>query len=156
MTPTHHHPRDLVALKTGFGLLIRAVGGLEAAHAAVGYPTGRLSEAASPRHADRWPRVDHVAELEGIAGAPLLTQHLARLAGCTLLPLPRVDGSAGEALAGVLRGAGELGARTAAALADGTLCDAERRDLSQQLDTLARAVAHAQAVLAPRTETTNG
>jgi hypothetical protein len=73
---------------------------------------------------------------------------MARLSGCVLLPLPRRAGSESEALAAVLRGAGVVGGRVADALGDGRITDAERGRLAEDLDALARAVAHAQAVLA--------
>jgi hypothetical protein len=143
-----HHPRDLVALKTAFRLLIDAVGGLEAAHAVTGYPVSRLSEAASPNHADRWPRLDHVAELEAVAGRPLVTAVLAQLAGCTLDAAPRQPGTPGAALVGVVRHAGDVVSCAAAAMSDGRICEAERAELGRQLAALDRAVTHARAVLA--------
>jgi hypothetical protein len=139
---------NLAALKTRFGGLLKRVGGVDAAAAALGYGKGHLSEAASLHHADRAPRVDHVAELEALAGEPLVTQHLAAMAGFTLLPIASLQGEAGSALAQVLQGAGDLGGRTALALADGKISDAERAELLDGLQTLARAVAQAQAVLA--------
>lgn len=144
----HHHPRELRALKTGFGLLIRDVGGLEAAQAVTGYSHGRLSEAASVHNDVRWPRADHVAELEAVAGQPRVTFHLARLAGCTLLPIPVANGDHGIAIAAVLRTAGEVGGRAAEAMADGALDDTERAALAERLAALKRAVAHAEAVIA--------
>jgi hypothetical protein len=144
------NPRDLAALKTRFRGLINRVGGFEAASAALGHSVSRLSEAASIHHADRAPRVDHIAELEQIAGEPLVTACLAQLAGHTLVPIPSMSGEAGTALAAVLRGAGDVGARTALALADGKVDDAERGELLEGLQALANAVAQAQAVLAKR------
>jgi hypothetical protein len=144
----HHHPRDLRALKTGLGLLIRDVGGLEAAASVTGYSHGRLSEAASVHNEARWPRVDHVAELEAVAGQPRVTFHLARLPGCTLLPMPVAHGDCGMAIGAVLRTAGEFGGRAAEAMADGRLDDAERAALVERLAALKRAVAHAEAVIA--------
>ena len=141
MNPAHR------ALKVGFGLLIDDVGGLEAARAVTGHSTGRLSEAASVNILDRWPRVDHVLMLEKIAGKPRVTEHLARLLGYGLLPIIPLEGDQGEALAAVMRSAGELGARTMTALADGKLSDEERATLCADLDVLGRAVAHARSLL---------
>lgn len=143
-----HQPAELVALKVAFGLLVRDVGGLEAAHAVTGYPVSRLSEAASLHHRDRWPRVDVVAALEALAPDPRVTATLARLSGHVLLPVPRMAGDHAEALAAVFRKFGDLGARTALALADGKVSDAERGELAEALDNAARAIAHARAVLA--------
>lgn len=143
-----HHPRDLVALKTSFRLLIDAVGGLEAAHAVTGYPTSRLSEAASPNHLDRWPRLDHVAELEAVAGRPIVSAVLAQLAGHTLQAATAQPGTPGEALVGVVRQAGDVVSAAAQAMSDGRICEAERAALRDQLGLLDRAVARAAAVLA--------
>ena len=143
------HARDYAALKTALRGLVDAVGGVEAASSVLGgYSIGRISEAMSLHHPDRTLRLDLVADLEQVAPQALVTAAMARLAGCVLLPLPRRAGSEAEALSGVLRGAGELGGRVADALGDGRISDDERGRLAEQLDALARAVAHAQAVLA--------
>jgi hypothetical protein len=102
------------AIKVAFRLLVEDVGGVEAASAALGYPPGRISEAYA-LHTQRAPRVDHARRLEALADNPRVTATLARLAGCTLLPQPRLSGDAGLAIAAVLRGAGELGGRAATA-----------------------------------------
>lgn len=150
MTRTHweHHPSDYAALRTAWRVLVKAAGGLEVASSVTGAAVSRLHAGYDPNQADRFARVDHVADLEAVAATPLVTFHLARLAGCTLLPLPRAAGQDGAVLADVLRGAGELGGRVAAAMGDGALDDAERAALVEQLGALSRAVAHAQAVLA--------
>lgn len=136
------------AVKTAFGLLLRDVGGSDAASAALGYPKSHLSEAASHHHADRGARCDHALVLEAIAGRPRVTEAMACVGGYTLLPIPGAHGVPGAALAEVLGGAGELGRRTTLALADGSLTEAERAGLVEQLAALGRAVAHAQAVIA--------
>ena len=143
-----HHPRDLVALKTAFRLLIDAVGGMEAAHCVTGYPTSRLSEAASPHHADRWPRLDHVAELEAVAGRPIVTAVLAHLAGQALQPQRSAPGSAGQVLVGVVKQAGSVVSTAAEAMSDGNITGRERSALREQLARLAADVDRAQAVLA--------
>lgn len=143
-----HHPRDLVALKTAFRLLIDAVGGMEAAHAVTGYPTSRLSEAASPHHADRWPRLDHVAELEAVAQRPVVTAVLAYMAGHVVQPQRSAPGSAGEVLLGVMTQAGGVVSTAAEAMADGSISARERLALREQLARLAADVDRAQAVLA--------
>jgi hypothetical protein len=135
------------AIKVAFRLLVEDVGGVEAASAALGYPPGRISEAYA-LHTQRAPRVDHARRLEALADNPRVTATLARLAGCTLLPQPRLSGDAGLAIAAVLRGAGELGGRAATAMGDGVVDDAERAGLVDQIGALQRALAHAAAVLA--------
>ena len=99
-----------------------------------------------------FPRVDHVADLEAIAPAPVVTFHLARLCGHVLVPLPGRGGIAGEALATVLRDAGALGGEVVAAMSDGRLSAAERAVLRERLALLGRAVAAADVALASVTE----
>ncbi len=143
------HPRDYAALKTATRGLVDSLGGVEAASTVLsGYSIGRISEAMSLHHPDRLLRLDLVADLEAVAPQPLVSATMARLAGCVLLPLPKRAGSESDALAAVLRGAGVVGGRVADALGDGRITDAERGRLAEDLDALARAVAHAQAVLA--------
>ena len=151
MMPRQHNPGDYAGLKTGFRVLVQQVGGLEAASAVTGYPVSRLAEAYSLT-SDRMPRVDHVADLEAIAPAPLVTFHLARLCGHILVPLRGRGGVAGEALATVIRDAGALGAEVVAAMADGRLSGAERAQLRERLALLGRAVAAADVALAEPTE----
>lgn len=146
MTP-QHHPRELIALKTRFRVLVDAVGGIEAASVALGYPASRISEVASPHVADRWPRVDHVAELEALAGQPLVTAQMAALAGCALAPREAPEGGSEAALLGALGAAGGLVRGIAAALADGTICARERAQLGTLLDQMAGEVAQARAAL---------
>jgi hypothetical protein len=146
---TQHHPRDLVGLKTSFDLLIASVGGgLPASAVLGGYSPGRLSEAASPHNAERWPRVDHIAELERVARRPIVTEVLAQLSGHTLQPIGAGAGTAGEALLGVVRGAGQVVSTAAEAMGDGAISPRERLALREQLAGLARDVDRALAVLA--------
>lgn len=138
---------DYRALKSAFRQLVAAVGGTEPAAAYTGYHHSRIAAMYHPDTEDM-PNLAVVADLERVVGLPLVTAQLARLAGHALLPLPCATGSDAAALADVLRGAGELGARTALALADGRIADEERAGLVDGLGELARAVAHAQALLA--------
>lgn len=141
------HGQEYAALKVAFGLLVREVGGVVAAEHATGYPASHLSEAASLSKPERMPRIDHVADLERLAGRPLATVHLARLAGHLLVPMPDARGAEAEAVAGVLRGAGELGGRFAQAMGDGALDDGERAAMVAQAAELQRAAAMVVAVL---------
>lgn len=146
---TQHHPRELRAIKTRFDLLVRTVGGLQAASAALNnYPTSRLSEAASVNVADRWPRVDHVAELEALAQRPLVTAHLAALAGFGLAAHAPAPGCPQASLLHVIQAAGEMVASVAAALADGRVTPAERAQLGPVLDAVEVRLVRARAALA--------
>lgn len=149
MTRTREHaPADYAALRTAWRVLVREAGGLEAAAAATGAAVSRLQAGYDPHQPEKFPRADHVADLERVTGQPLVTFHLARLSNCTLLPLPAAQGDAGAAIGAVLRGAGELGGRAAEAMGDGNLSAAERAALVERLGALKRAVATAEAVLA--------
>jgi hypothetical protein len=141
-------PVEYRALKTAFGQLVIEAGGYAAAETVTGYSQGRLNEAASPHRPDRMPRIDHVADLEQCSPVPLVTFHLARLSGHTLLPVAPLRGELGEALRAVLLGAGEVGAETVSVMADGAVSDAERAALRHRLQVLGRAVASAEAMLA--------
>jgi len=136
------------SIKAAFGLLLKDVGGVDAASALLdGYGKGHLSQAASPFH-DSAPRVDHVLALEEMAQRPRVTQILALALRMRLVPMPDASGIPGAALAEVLDGAGELGRRAMLALADGELTEAERAGLVEQLAELGRAVEQAQSVIA--------
>ena len=143
-------PPDLAAFKTLFDALIRRVGGVHAAAAALGYQPSHLSEAASLHRPDRAPRVDHVATLEAIAGEPLVTAHLARLHGAALAEETRDTGCPVEAVAATLRSGGEVGGQLAAALADGAMDAAETRRVLAAVDALCRAASIARARLLAR------
>lgn len=142
-----HHPAALRGLKVAFGQLVKDVGGAEAANAVTGYPAPRFSEAASLHNLDRWPRVDIVAELEAIAPRPLVTATMARLAGCSLLPLAPAGATTAAILAS-LETAGRFVTGAAAAMADGQVSDAERARLAELLGALRQAASRAEAALA--------
>jgi hypothetical protein len=143
--------RDRLAMKARFRVLVDAVGDIDTAALITGAGKGTLSKAYSPQYPDM-PTVDRVASLEAASGKPHMTALLARLSGHVLLPIPVEHGPAGEALAEVLRDAGELGGRVAIALGDGELSADEIASLLDGLGELARAVSHAQAVLSSRSK----
>lgn len=136
------------SLKTAFALLIRDVGGVEAAAAATGYSIGRLSEAASLNNPSRWPRMDHVAMLEAIAPQPHGSAALARLCRRELRDLPAPTGCVHDALVASLGAAGGVVQQIAAAMADGEISQAERAALQAQLSATIQDLMRAQALLA--------
>jgi hypothetical protein len=140
--------RDLRGLKAASRLVVEAVGGYEAASAALGgYSTGRLAEACSPHHPDRWLRLQHVALLEALAEDPRITAELARLAGQVLRPRAPAAGCATQQMH---QAVAEMGATIAVwgqALADGRMDAAERAALDRQLGDLERRVAAARGAL---------
>lgn len=142
----HLHPREYLALKTAYRTLVEGVGGVDAASAVLaGYAPGRIAEAYSLNRADRMPRLDHVADLEAVAGNPTVTFHLARLAGYTLLPVNPSGGPVGAAMARIAETAGQVMAEAMRALADGSIDPAERAALRSRLAQLGVAVAQAEA-----------
>jgi hypothetical protein len=138
---------DLRSLKTAFALLIRDVGGVEAAAAATGSHIGRLSEAASLNNPSRWPRMDHVAMLEAIAPHPHGSAALARLCRRELRDLPAASGCLHGALVTSLGGAGGLVKQIAGAMADGDISDNERATLQAQISTTIQDLMQAQSLL---------
>lgn len=116
------------ALKTAVGVLIKELGGLDAAASCVRVGPTNLSEYQSRNRADRHIPVDVVLDLEAIAQKPIVTAALARALGYRLV---RIEAPASaDVVAPVMRvsrDAGELAAQLMAALADQTI-DATESD----------------------------
>jgi hypothetical protein len=70
--------------------LIEAVGGLEAAALHCRIRKSQLGDCQSRNVAAFLPQ-DAIADLEAVAGAPIVTRHLAALSGHVLLPLPQAE-----------------------------------------------------------------
>lgn len=137
------------ALKTAARVLIQRLGGIDAAATCTRVGRSNLAEYGSLHHPDRHMPVDVVADLEMIAGEPLVTAALARAAGFTLVPLALPSG--GDAVLHLQRVAGQSGtvlSSAVAALSDGTIDADEREALLAQLDDLRAAVGAAMAALA--------
>ena len=83
-------------LKRRTDQLIDACGGLVAASAETRAGKSSLANYADSRGcgaaATLWAPIDIVADLEKVAGEPLVTRELARLAGYDLLPMATVEG----------------------------------------------------------------
>lgn len=106
-------------LKTGVAVLLKRVGGLEAAASATRVGVSKLSEYQSRRMEDRHMPVDVVLDLEAIAGEPLVTAALARAAGYRLVRIEAGEtGDVVSPVQAVTRDAGELAAQLMAAIAD--------------------------------------
>jgi hypothetical protein len=140
-------PADLRALKTATRRLITAVGGLEAAATVCRVNKSVLAAAYDPHQPDRFLPIDVVADLELVAAEPIVTAVLARLAGHALVPLATTGGQEAQALVAVFRGASDVGAEFAGAMADGRLSRAERGAISDRLMTLQAAAMQAVAAL---------
>lgn len=140
-------PDDLRALKTASRLVTRAVGGVEPAASVCRVNKTILAAAYDPHQPDRFLPIDVVADLELVAADPIVTRVLARLAGYALVPIDPAGGLEAQALVAVFRGASDVGAEFAAAMADGRLSRAERGAIADRLVALQSAALQAVAAL---------
>jgi hypothetical protein len=140
-------PVDLAALKTAARRLVHLAGGLEAAVSVCRVNKTALAAAYDPHQPERFVPVDVVADLELVVGEPTITAVLARLSGHALVPLAPPGGLEAQALVAVFRGASDVGAAYAAAMADARLSRAERRGIADQLLTLQAACMQAVGAL---------
>lgn len=138
---------DLAALKTATRALVVSVGGLEAAVSVCRVNKTALAAAYDRAQPDRFLPVDVAADLELVVGAPTVTAVLARLSGHALVPIAPGAGLEAQALVQVFRGASDVGAAYAAAMADAHLSRAERQAIADQLLTLQAACMQAVAAL---------
>lgn len=141
-----HTPESHAALKTAFRLLVRDVGGLEAAASLTRVRTSELARYYDPASAS-WPPADVVADLEAASPAPHVTAVLARLAQHRLAALgglAEAGSSRAIALASTLHRTGEFCTEYAVSLADGHINAAESARLA---DLLSRLLVEAEQAL---------
>ena len=142
-----HAAQGYAGLKTGTRLLLRDLGGIDAAASCSRVGRSLWSDYASP-HSDRFIPVDVVIDAEAIAGTPHVTAAMARALGYELVPLlARPRGELGDALARISTGVGALFATVAAAFSDGALSAAERDALARDLDAVVRLAGEARCLL---------
>lgn len=142
-----HAAQGYAGLKTGTRLLLRDLGGIDAAAACSRVGRSLWSDYARP-HSDRFIPVDVVIDAEAIAGTPHVTAAMARAQGYELVPLlARPRGELGDALARISTGVGALFATVAAAFSDGALTAAERDALARDLDAVVRLAGEARCLL---------
>jgi hypothetical protein len=150
----HRAPADYAALKTGWKLLVLALGGVDAVAACTRATRSLASEYGSP-NSDRFPPLDVVLDAETVAGEPHVLAVLARLAGYELVPtMAHRSGTLAAELQHVAASSATLFQDAAAALEHPTLSPAERERLAVDLDRLVRAAREAHAALRP-VETSN-
>lgn len=96
MTPhtPQHAAVEYRALKTAAKLLVHEVGQLDAAASCCRLGRSQIAECCDPNKPDRWLPLDVIADLEKVAGRPIVTAVLARLAHHLLMPQP--DAAAGH------------------------------------------------------------
>ena len=124
-------------LKTATRRLVAATDGIEAAASITRVGKSQIERYTSPHHPDFMP-IDVVADLEAATGQPLVTEALARLAGCAL---HEVEPNASHpnpliGIASLARHTGEVARDVAAALADRAISAAEARGIFADLDEL--------------------
>ncbi len=119
--------READALKAASHSLVEASGGVIKAAGHTQSSPSRLSEAVSPWHENRWLSLIHVADLECVAGAPLVTRVLAQMAGYDLVS--QLENARPQDfhqhLAHIIIETGDVESHLAKALEDGTVTRAE-------------------------------
>lgn len=147
MTDTLLSPVDRAALKTAVRRLVRAVGGLDAAATVCRLNRSALAETYDPHRPDRGMPCDVIADLEAAAAEPIVTQVLARLSGCALVPIEAGPALEDVALAEVGVRASDVFAAWARAKGDARVSLKERREVADELLQLQRACMQAVAAL---------
>lgn len=152
MSPRREIPEAHRALKALFRVLLQRCGGLDAAAACVRVGRSQLANY-TDMHSDQFAPVDVVAELEAVAGEPVVTADLARRAGCILLPVvDHAEGRLGQDMAQLGREVGEVFAAYAESLShDGQMDPAEAERVERELADVVRVATRALGSLrAPR------
>lgn len=129
--------------------LIAAVEGVEAAATYCRIGKSQLSDCCNPNIAAFLPS-DAIEDLEGAAGDPILTRHLARAAGCRLVPLPDLPDDEDGLMQSLAEITGELGDLAHAirdALADSHVSPREGVAALDQLEDLDQASARLRTKL---------
>ncbi len=141
------------ALKTAVLVVVRKLGGLDAAATCCRVGATNLQQYGSQAHPDRHIPADVILDLEAIAGEPIITAALARAQGYRLEPVTvRTSGDVISPAQRLMRASAELSNQLLDALEDQTISPAERDSLLAQAE-LARAAADAvMASLRPMQE----
>lgn len=135
------------ALKVRFAVLVQRCGGYVAAAAGCRVGSTQLNNYASMAH-DQFAPLDVVADLEEIAGEPLVTAELARRAGYLLLPLDQqAEGQFAASMARLGKEVGESFSAYGESMADSRLARSEMERLARELAEVAAAAKAALAIL---------
>jgi hypothetical protein len=148
MSPRRDLSPDQRAFKALFRALVDRCGKFEAAALCTRVGTSQLHNY-TDMHSDQFAPVDVVADLERVAGEPLVTAELARRAGFLLIPLPADgQGRLAKDMAQLGREMGEVFAAYAEAMGnDGRMDAAESEQVERELADVARIAAGAIATL---------
>lgn len=135
------------ALKARFGILVKRCGGYVAAAAGCRVGSTQLNNYASMFH-DQFAPLDVVADLEDIAGEPIVTAEMAHRAGYVLVPVDaQGEGQLASSMAKLGKEVGESFGAYGDAMADGRLSPPEMERLARELADVAAAAKAALAVL---------
>lgn len=140
-------PETYFALKTAWKELVAHLGGLEATASTTRVARSQVAEYGNI-HSERFAPIDVVLDAESVAGAPSVTQMLARAHGFDLVAQGEIPREGLPSLvARIGRDASGVFADVAHALAGRPLSQAERARLLLDLTDLRLAAAGALAVL---------
>ena len=133
-------------LKARWGQLVREAGGTEFAAELTNSYKSRISEYGARQHMDKFPSIDKIVDLELDSGLPIITRALADLHGMDLVQR-EAHASVGihAHFARIVREARDVEIKMAEAMADGTITDQERAEISKEAS---EAITALQAMLA--------
>ncbi|WP_291295837.1 hypothetical protein [Elioraea sp.] len=117
------------AIKTALRVLIREIGGVEAAASVVGRAVSRVSDWQNHAKPNDLPSLDQVLALEAVAPRPRITEAMARAAGWRLEAVGQGDvapASVVTAAGRLMQAGGQVAVEVGAAIADGSLTEVER------------------------------
>lgn len=148
MSPRRDIPEHHRSLKALFRVTVARCGGLDAAATCVRVGRSQLHNYCD-MHSDQFAPVDVLAELEAVAGEPLVTADLARRAGFILVPMAAEgDGLLAQDMAALGKEVGETFAAFAHAMAnDGAVDAAEAERVERELADVVRVASAALANL---------
>jgi hypothetical protein len=147
MSPRRDVPAHLRALKALFRGLVELCGGFDAAAACTRVSRSQLHNYCDMA-SDQFAPIDVVADLERVAGEPLVTAELARRAGWHLAPdSADAAGPLAHSIARLTRDASEACGAYVEATSDGHIDPAEAEALERKLADVARVVGTARATL---------
>lgn len=122
--------------KVAFGQILSSCGGATNLSGITRVGQSALYQMASTNEAKHFPPVDVVADLEQVAGDPVVTRVLARLSGYTLTPIREVAcvGSISLVLAKLGKEVSEVFSSAAQSLEDEKLCPREAQVVLRDVD----------------------
>jgi hypothetical protein len=143
MKPRHLPWEDYCALKTAFRLLVREVGGLEAATSITRVGCSQLADYYNPHKPDVFAPMDVVLDLEDVAKKQLVTEVMARLGGSRLTGAGRAadtQPSLTQTVAAIIGRSGQVNQAVGVALSDGQITPDEAPELIQVLSGMQREI----------------